>query len=432
MKVLLVGNGAREHIIAECIAKDADLYVVMSRKNPAIAKLAKQFWIADTNSAEAVAAAVAGEKFDVCFVSPDASLAAGVSDALLAVGPVASPLKAAARIEWDKAFARELFTKYNIPGSPQLYVVDSVEEAKLAIARLGEAVVKPLGLTGGKGVRVSGEHFNNFSEVEPYIHELFSKNRWILIEEKLIGEEFTLQAFSDGKNLAFMPPVQDHKRAFENDRGPNTGGMGSYSTGEELPFLQDKDLDQAEAIMKKAIDAMAKEGAPFKGVLYGQFMATAVGVHVIEFNARFGDPEAMNVLALLRSSFSDILQKIAEGKLDGVDFAEKCTVLKYLVPDGYPDKPKADAEVEIDEKAIAAAGAKVYYASVYEKDGKIFTTASRAFGMLGIAATIEEAEKTAENACSFVKGPLWHRKDIGTRRLLDSRVEHMRQLRGKK
>lgn len=432
MKVLLVGNGAREHIIAECIAKDADLYAVMSKKNPAIAKLAKQFWIANTNSAEAVAAAVAGQKFDVCFASPDASLAAGVSDALQAFGPVASPLKAAARIEWDKAFARSLFTKYTIPGSPQIYLVTDLEQAKYAIARMGEVAVKPLGLTGGKGVKISGEHFHTFEEVQPYVQELLNNDGKALIEEKLVGEEFTLQAFTDGKHLAFMPPVQDHKRAFEGDKGPNTGGMGSYSTGELLPFMLEKDLNQAKLIMKKAIDAMAKEGAPFKGVLYGQFMATAKDVHVIEFNARFGDPEAMNVLALMTSSFSETLLKIAQGKLGEVRFEEKCTVLKYLVPDGYPDAPKADKEVKIDEAAVAAAGAKAYYASVYEKDGKIFTTASRTFGMLAIAATVDAAEKAAENACSFVQGPVWHRKDIGSHQLLDGRVEHMRQLRGKK
>jgi phosphoribosylamine--glycine ligase len=431
MKILLVGNGAREHVIAKRIAEDAELYAVMSKKNPAIARLSKKYWITDIHSPEAVAKALEGEKFDICFASPDATLAAGISDTLEKFGAVASPSKKAARIEWDKSFARMLAEKYKIEGSPKLRLVRTTEEAKKAIEEIGEVAVKPLGLTGGKGVKISGEHFSSFNEIENYIKELLSNEGAVLIEEKLIGEEFTLQAFSNGKNLAFMPPVQDHKRAFEGDIGPNTGGMGSYSTGELLPFLTRKDLDAAKKIMKKTIAALEKEGAPFKGVLYGQFMATADGVKVIEFNSRFGDPEAMNVLVLLKDSLSKILEKIAAQKLAKAAFEKKCTVVKYLVPEGYPDNPKKDAEVMIDEQAIANAGAEVYYASVYENDGKIYTTSSRAFGIVGIAEKIEDAEKIAEKGCSFVSGPVWHRRDIGTNALIEKRIERMKKLRGR-
>lgn len=431
MKVLIVGNGAREHAIASAVAKDAELYAVMPKKNPAIARLSKKYWLADIHSPEAVSKALAGEKFDVCFSSPDATLAAGISDSLASFGAVASPSKNASRIEWDKGFARRLMEKYKIDGSPRLRFATSIDSAKKAIEELGEVAVKPLGLTGGKGVKISGEHFSTLGEIEPYIKELIQKDGCVLIEEKLIGEEFTLQAFSDGKHLAFMPPVQDHKRAFENDVGPNTGGMGSYSTGDLLPFLQKSDIDSAKKIMQKTIDALRKENAEFKGVLYGQFMATADGVKVIEFNARFGDPEAMNVIALLQDSLSEIFARIADGKLKSAKFGKQCTVVKYLVPEGYPDNPKKDAEVMIDEKAIENVGAKAYYASVYEKDGRIYTTSSRAFGILGIAESIDEAERIAEKGCAFVSGPVWHRKDIGTAQLLQKRIERMKALRKK-
>jgi len=432
MKILLVGNGAREHIIAERLAEHAELYSVMPKKNPAIARLSKKYWLADINSPEAIKKAIENESFDICFSSPDATLAAGVSDALSAFGEVASPSKNAARIEWDKGFAREIAKKYNIEGLPKLELADSFAEAKSAIERLGEVAVKPIGLTGGKGVKISGEHFNSFAEVEGYIKELLSKDGRVLIEEKLIGEEFTLQAFSDGKRLAFMPPVQDHKRAFEGDRGPNTGGMGSYSTGNILPFLEEKDLARAKKIMKDTIDALYKEGCPFKGVLYGQFMATATDVKVIEFNSRFGDPEAMNVLALLKDPLTKVLERIVDGRLGDAAFDEKSTVVKYLVPAGYPDNPKKDEEVKINEKEIENGGAKAYYASVYEKDGRIYTTSSRSFGILGIADEIEGAERIAEKACAFVSGPLWHRRDIGTRELLEKRINRMKSLRGRK
>jgi len=426
MKVLIVGNGAREHVVAEAIAKDSELYAVMSKKNPAIANLSKKYWICNIENADEVKKALEGEKFDLGFSSPDATLAAGVSDILMEFcSGVASPSKNASKIEWDKSYARNLMEKNMIPGLPAFKLVDSFEEILPFIDAAGEVAVKPLGLTGGKGVRIMGEHMDKDDTVT-YAKELIEKDGAVLLEERLKGEEFTLQAFCDGEHIAFMPTVQDHKRAFEGDEGPNTGGMGSYSTGKNLPFLGQKDLDEAQDIMRKTIEAMKKEGNPFKGILYGQFMAGKEGVKVIEFNARFGDPEAMNVVPLVKDSFAEVLKKMAEGTLDKVEFDDKCTVVKYLVPEGYPGNSKKDAEVSVAENGPA----KVYYASVYEKDGKVYTTGSRTFGILGIADTVEEAEKIAEEGCKSATGPMWHRKDIGTKELVEKRIKHMKELRG--
>ncbi|NYZ77149.1 phosphoribosylamine--glycine ligase, partial [Candidatus Micrarchaeota archaeon] len=429
MKILIVGNGAREHAIAERIAGDAELYAVMSKKNPAIAKLCRRYWLCNIENASEVGRMIGGEKFDVGFSSPDATLAAGVSDVLEEQGmAVASPSRDASRIEWDKSYARNLMKRNAVPGLPEFTVAETEDEAKRFITDVGEVAVKPVGLTGGKGVKIMGEHLDSETAVH-YAAELIKKDGSVVLEERLIGEEFTFQAFCDGAHMAFMPPVQDHKRAFEDDCGPNTGGMGSYSTGEILPFLQKSDMESAADIMRKTVAAMKKEGNPYKGVLYGQFMATKAGVKVIEFNARFGDPEAMNVVPLMKDSFSAVLRRIADGKIGTVKFENKCTVVKYLVPEGYPDNPKKDAEVSVDEGAIMKAGAKAYYASVYETDGKIYTTSSRALGILGMADDIETAEQIAENACSAVGGPVWHRKDIGTRHLIERRVKHMKELR---
>ena len=261
-----------------------------------------------------------------------------------------------------------------------------------------------------------------------YVKDVLRKDKQVLIEEKLNGEEFTLQAFSDGTRIAAMPPVQDHKRAFINDEGENTGGMGSYSSGDALPFLLEHDIEEGKKIIQSTIHAM-KKIAPFKGVLYGQFMATKDGVKIIEFNARFGDPEAINVLALLESSLPQTLLSIADGQLDPPKFSQECTVVKYLVPDGYPSNPKTDAEVSINEGALEQSQAKLYYASVYEKEGKVLTTSSRAFAVLGKGDSLAQAEKIAEQGCSCITGSVWHRLDIGTQKLIEKRITHMQDIR---
>ena len=432
MKVVLIGNGAREHIIAECLAKDCELYSVMSRKNPAIAQLSKKHWICNIEDSGAVRNAIGNVEFDLGFASPDATLAAGVSDALASMGMlVASPTKASSRIEWDKSFMRRLLDKHRVSGSPKHGIASDGAEAARLVKDLGEVAVKPLGLTGGKGVRVSGDHLQSAEEAVAYAGSLIKKDGVVLIEEKIIGEEFTLQAFCDGNMSSVMPAVQDHKRAFENDSGPNTGGMGSYSTGMRLPFVSERDIDDAKKVIQETVRALKKEGSPFHGVLYGQFMATADGIKVVEFNARFGDPEAMNVLALLRDPLSETFMSMAEGQLHPPSFEDACTVVKYLVPQGYPENPLKDAALEIDGAGIEACKASVYYASVYEDSGVVKTTSSRAFGILGKAKTLAEAEAIAEKGCSCVKGPVWHRRDIGTSALVQRRIDSMKALRGR-
>jgi len=430
MKVLLIGNGAREHAIAASLAQDCELFALMSKKNPAIARLCKEHWVCDIESPEAVAKTIEGKSFDLGFSSPDATLAAGISDVLGESGmAVASPSKAASRIEWDKAFMRSLLDKHSLEGRALHEVVDNESDALRVIRDYNDVAIKPLGLTGGKGVKVSGDHFDSVEEGLQYVHTLLKTDGRALIEEKLVGEEFSFQCFSDGERVGLMPPVQDHKRAFEGDRGPNTGGMGSYSAGRNLPFLRGADLEEGREILQGVVGAMAKEGTPFVGVLYGQFMATKDGLKIVEFNARFGDPEAMNVLSLLQGSLSQTFMSMAKGSLKAPRFSDECTVLKYLVPDGYPGKSVKDAPLEVDHASIEKAGAQVYYAAVYEKEGQVLTTGSRAFGILGKADSLDEAERIAESACSFVKGPLWHRKDIGTGPLIARRVRHMEEIR---
>ena len=180
--------------------------------------------------------------------------------------------------------------------------------------------------------------------------------------------------------------------------------------------------------MEDTIKAIAKEAEPYKGILYGQFMLTADGPRVIEYNARFGDPEAMNVLPLLKTPLIDVCQAIVDGTLDKVEFEEKASVCKYIVPDGYPETEHAGEIIEVDEEAIEDMGAKVFYAAVGLEDDGIHLSGSRALGIVASGNTISEAEKIAEKACDCVKGNVYHRRDVGTEALVQKRVEHMKEI----
>ena len=269
-----------------------------------------------------------------------------------------------------------------------------------------------------------GEHVDS-AGAKAYIREIGGN---VVLEERLIGEEFTLLAFADGGHLVPMPLVQDHKRAYEGDVGPNTGGMGSYSMEDHsFPFVTDADRSQALGIMEAVIAALNKEGHPFIGFLYGQFMNTANGPKVIEFNARFGDPEAMNLLSLLTSDFATILVKMAEGRLTPADvvFAHKASVCKYLVPEGYPDAPQEGKPLTIGEYG----NAKRYFANVTLNEGKYYTQASRTLAFVGMGDTLAEAERQAELAAASVSGAVRYRHDIGTMDVLRKRIVHMRSIR---
>jgi phosphoribosylamine--glycine ligase len=428
MKVLLVGGGGREHAIARALSRsdEMDLFSVMARKNPGIASLAKEVLLERETSVQPVVRFAKTRSIDYVVIGPEAPLEAGLVDHLEQEKiPCIGPTLAAARLETDKAFCREMMSRYGISGCPRYRSFHDASDAVDFIRNYnGDLAIKPIGLTGGKGVRIMGEHLDREGAVS-YVRSLGGR---VVLEERLIGEEFTLQAFVDGAHVIPMPLVQDHKRAYEGDLGPNTGGMGSYSMPDHsLPFVTGEDREKAIQIMEDAIRAMQEAGFTYRGILYGQFMNTATGPAVIEFNARFGDPEAMNVLSLLESDFSVICERMVAGTLSPPDvrFARKATVCKYLVPEGYPDAPHAGSEVGVEDFT----GAILYYANVEEKGGKLFTQTSRALAFVGVGNSLAEAERIAETAASSVKGGVWHRRDIGTNEMLKKRVVHMKELR---
>jgi phosphoribosylamine--glycine ligase len=301
-----------------------------------------------------------------------------------------------------------------------------------------DIVVKPVGLTGGKGVKVQGEHLHSFEDIMVYVNEIFDNNiggAGVIIEEKAVGEEFTQMVFCDGKTISPMPLVQDHKRAYDGDVGPNTGGMGSYTDADHLlPFVTASERKEALAIIQQIVDALRKDGCAYRGAMYGQFMLTLNGPKLIEINARFGDPEAMNVLPILSSNFTDICMAMATGTLkDNVEFEKKATVCKYVVPEGYGVKSKAGLPISVDETNVQKCGSVAFYANVDMKDGKLVTGTSRSVGAVGMAGSIEEAESNCEKALKFVEGEaIFVRRDIGKRELVQRRVDHMKALRNVK
>ena len=438
MKVLAVGGGGREHAAVEALYRSgAEIYSVMKNANPGIIARSKKHLLCSEKDLDKVCAFAKENDVKLAYIGPEAPLEVGIVDALEAIGvKCAAPTKAAARIETSKTFMRELVDKYKIKGNLGFAHFDNAKDAEEYLSKIDhEIVVKPVGLTGGKGVKVQGEHLNSFDETMDYVNEIFDANiggAGVILEEKAIGEEFTQMAFVDGKKVVPMPLVQDHKRAYEGDVGPNTGGMGSYTDFDHLlPFITQPEREEAIAIIQSVIDAMAEEGCPYRGPIYGQFMLTVNGPKIIEFNARFGDPEAMNVLTLLKTSFEDVCWQMANGCLsDDIVFNKSATVCKYIVPKGYGVKSESGHEITVDEEGIRKSGAVVYYANVDQKDGKLVTGTSRSIGIVGVGKTLEEAESNCEKAIQYVKcDAIFLRHDIGTRALVQKRVDHMRKLR---
>ena len=435
MIVLLLGSGAREHAISRALDRSSQnptISCLASNNNPGIQKISEFFEVGNINDPETVTSFAQQCSADLAIIGPEAPLESGVADALWSAGiPTVGPKKAHAQIETSKGFTRDLLAKYNIPGGPHYRRFDSLDGVTEFLEELGDNyVVKYDGLMGGKGVKVSGDHLHSHDEALEYCKQLVNSGGSFVIEEKLIGEEFSLMSFCDGEHLAHMPSVQDHKRAYEGDKGPNTGGMGSYSdTDHSLPFISAEDIIEAQKINEATAHALRDEfNEGYKGVLYGGFIATAEGVKLIEYNARLGDPEAMNVLPLLESDFVDICSGIVEGNLHQKDisFRNQATVCKYAVPEGYPDSPVKGEPIDVS--AITDTS-QLYYASVDVKNGQLTEAGSRTVAYVGLADTLDEAEAKAETEISKVSGPLFHRTDIGTAQLIQLRINHLKSIR---
>ncbi|MBT3834998.1 phosphoribosylamine--glycine ligase [Candidatus Peribacteria bacterium] len=442
MKILLITVSARGHAIAEAIKKsrhNPEIIHVCNSRNPGIKKIADEQIVVDSlMDFDPILEIAKRTKPDFAIVAPDDPIGAGLVDALEEIGVKSmAPKKSLARIESSKSFTRDLVEKYGIDGNPKFKVFDkssSEEEIRRYIEDDldGEYVVKFDGLAGGKGVKVSGEHLMSAEEGVFFALKCLAGANQVVVEEKFVGSEFSLMSFVSGEQVVSMPAVQDHKRAYEGDTGPNTGGMGTYSSADHsLPFLKQEEIDKAHSINVQTAKALQEEcGEPFKGILYGGFIVTKSGVKLIEYNARFGDPECLNVLPLLETDFVDICQAIINGDLneDMVKFSSKATVCLYITPECYPNSK--DLKGKTVEFPDIEDNARIFYGDLSEDDdGALRLGGSRTAGIVGIGDTTSEAQKIALDLCEQAKGPVRFRKDIGTESLIAKRIELMKELR---
>ena len=438
MNFLVIGSGAREHIMAEKLAEvGANVFSILTNLNPGIIEISKDYILVDSYASHVNLNRIIdfslSKSIDCVVIGPEDPLANGLADKFWKkdIG-VVGPLKELAQIETSKGFTRDLLNEYHIDASPKFRKFNSLQGSSSFIDELSEEyVIKFDGLMGGKGVKVSGEHLKDKNEGLRYCENLLKNSGNYVIEEKLYGEEFSLMSFCDGTTLSHMPAVQDHKRAYEGDIGPNTGGMGSYTdSNHSLPFLNDNEIAAALDINEQVASALLKHtGSEYKGVLYGGFMATKNGVKLIEYNARFGDPEAMNLLTLLDTDFASVCSAIIDGNLTSVNFRNEASVCKYIVPEGYGSNPNPDATLIVDSGHREFSD--LYYAAVnVEGSGKISTTSSRAGAMVSTSSTIEMAEEKCEKGLKYISGNnLFVRHDIAKSHLIKKKIANMEKIR---
>ena len=409
-KVLVVGSGGREHAIVDALSRSPQVdKIYCAPGNAGIAAQAECVAIKDTD-VEGLKAFAIETGIDLTVVGPEAALAVGVVDAFRDAGlKIFGHTKAATRIESSKEFAKQLMVKYDIP-TAAYEAFDNYEQAKAYVDRTGvPTVLKYDGLAAGKGVVVAmTEQEADEALRDMLLDESFGKGR-VVIEEYLEGPEFSLMCFVCGDKLYPMPVAQDHKRAYDGDKGPNTGGMGAYT---HLPFITDEDMEYAmERVMRPTAAAMVAEGCPLTGVLYGGLMKTPNGIKVIEFNARFGDPETEVVLPLISSDICDIFEAVATGA-EAVEptWESLATLGIVLASKGYPGSY---------EKGYAITGLEnvdgmIYHMGTAAKDGHIVTAGGRVMIVVCKAETLAAAHAKANaEVAKITCDNLFYRTDIG-------------------
>jgi phosphoribosylamine---glycine ligase len=427
VRTLIVGHGGRESALAVRMAEDSELYAVVGHENPSILAACERSGgghvVGDVCDPAAIAAFARGHEVDLAMVSSDEPLAAGVVDALLAQGTTAvGPTREGSEIEWNKVFARELLAEVAPEAVPALRIAHTPEEAVAAIESFGSTpvAVKPAGLTGGKGVKVMGPHLADHAAARDYALELLAgggAGRSVLVEERIDGAEFTIQAISDGRTVVFPNSTYDYPYRFDGDEGPGTGGMGSLSLPTAtLPFMTTSHYEQACSIIQRVIERLGALGRRFNGVMNSGFFATADGVKVIEFNARFGDPECMNIMSLLDGSWTEAMRSIAAGTLsDGdVPLREEASVVLYLVSPDYALRKGGPYEFALEPEAIEAQGGRVFFSSAVALGGGRYRTVgtSRAVALTTTAPTLEQARSRVAGWAEEVPVLEW-RRDVG-------------------
>ncbi len=423
MRILLIGGGGREHALAWKLAQSDKVEKIFAAPgNPGIAMLKKCSCIdLKLDDLEKVADYAEEESIDLTVVGPEATLVAGIADVFKRRGlPVFGPSKAAAQLEGSKAFSKELMEKYNIP-TAFFKICEDMETAKAYVKEKGAPiVVKADGLAAGKGVVVAMTEEEALEAIEEMMgdHKFGNAGARVVLEEYMEGEEASLLAFTDGKTVVPMLAAQDHKRIFDNDQGPNTGGMGTYAPA---PVMTDiLRLKATERILKPVVAAMAKEGTPYQGCLYAGLMIKDDVIKVVEFNCRFGDPETQVVLPLLESDLAEIMLACATGTLDQADVAwsDKAAVCVVMASGGYPESYETGKAITGLAEADAQENTVVFHAGTKNAAGSIVTAGGRVLGVTAVDDNIRAARDRAYAAVENIKfDGAFYRKDIAWRAL---------------
>ncbi len=413
-KVLVIGGGGREHAIVDALSRSPQVgKIYCAPGNAGIAQQAECVAIKDTD-VEALKTFALENAIDLAVVGPEVVLAAGVVDAFKQAGlRIFGPSKAAATIEASKDFAKQLMAKYNIPTAAFATFEDYTEALEYVKKGSFPVVLKYDGLAAGKGV-VIPETLEEADETlkDMLLDDKFGKGK-VVVEEFLTGPEFSFMCFVDGLDVYPMTLSQDHKRAYEGDKGPNTGGMGAYSP---VPLITDEDIEYSlEHIMKPTAAGMAAEGCPFTGVLYGGLMKTPTGVKVIEFNCRFGDPETEVVLPRLESDIYDIFSAVADhSPMPEIHWKKDVTMGFVMASKGYPGS--YDKGFEIKNLDTLPENIRIFHMGTSHKDGTYYTSGGRVLMVVATAPDLQQAHDQALAAVQSIDcNNLFYRRDIGWR-----------------
>jgi len=421
MKVLIFGSGGREHALAWAVKRNERVTeVVCAPGNGGIAEIARCVPV-DLKDLEVLVRVAVEERPDLTIVGPELPLSLGIVDAMHDLGMrVFGPTRAAAMLETSKGFAKRFLQRYNIP-TAHYAMCSTAEELESAVEVFhSPIVVKADGLAAGKGVLICQSRRTAVEAAQGLFSGalLGEAERQVIIEEFLVGEEVSFLCLSDGKHVAPLLPAQDHKRIGDGDTGPNTGGMGVYTAASLLdPEMSDWILHH---VAEPAIRAMAEEGTPFVGVLYCGLMLTARGPQVLEFNARFGDPETQAILVRLESDLVDVLEACIDGRLDQTELrwsagASACVVASCA---GYPGSYKTGLPIQGLSKAEQVPGVHVFHSGSKQLGNQLVTNGGRVLGVTAAASSLDEALDRAYQAIAQIQfDGIYYRRDIGQRAL---------------
>jgi phosphoribosylamine--glycine ligase len=433
--ILFEGNGGREASLACRVAQDEPGIVVnavMAHENPTLVDLVERtggaYEIGDFTSPPLVTNFAVRNQVDFAVVSNDDALANGVVDALRSEGiPTVGPDQRASRVEWDKVYARQLFDEIDHSLNPLYRLAGNDSEVKKALGFFEEndipVVVKPLGLTGGKGVKVMGPHFGTYAEAHDIGTGLLSAgDKTVLFEERVDPRsvEYTVQAYTDGKTVIHPPLTVDYPYRFDGDTGPGTGGMGVFTERGLPSYLSPAEFERTQVLSDQLVQALAASGLRFSGILNIGLFATPRGIKIIETNARPGDPECMNIMMLMKGNFASVLGKTVRQELASTDFSyeDAASILVYLVNKNYALGETPDpATFTVDHDVVEKTGAKLFFSAAQKASTEseyVTVGTSRALAVGAVGETLREARETVYRAIKTgIRGSLDYRRDIG-------------------